>query len=133
MKIGFSKYSNNLKLKENGIWFSKSEIKQIISTKQKLFLALDMFCMFSSSFLLIRRLHVCYPLIIKYAVATKERHTIIKKALVEFKGDTLKLKKLPPSSWLHGGELNKRSGPDPMNNIFLENYYSPKFALDIEN
>jgi hypothetical protein len=100
---------------------------------QKVFFGLGLVCMFISSFLLIRRIQICYPIVTKYAVATNERHNIIKKALLEFKGDTLKLKKLPPSSWLHSGELKKRAGSDPMNNLFLEEYYKPKFALDIED
>ncbi|MDP1801700.1 MAG: DUF6056 family protein [Bacteroidota bacterium] len=100
---------------------------------KKLYLPLGITCMLVSSLLLLRRIHICYPIIKKYSIAVDERHRTIENAMKNFTGDTLVLKKLPPASWLHCGELKKRAGTDPMNNIFLENYYKPKFALDIED
>ncbi len=87
----------------------------------------------AGSLFLLRRIYICYPTIKKYSVAVDERHRTIENAIRNFSSDTLVLKKLPPASWLHSGELNKRAGPNPMNNIFLEEYYRPKFALDIED
>jgi hypothetical protein len=99
---------------------------------QKLYFLITLISLFGASFLLIRRLQICYPIITKYAAASDEMHATIRQAVKEFKGDTLILKALPPSSWLHSGDLKKRAGSDPMNNIFLENYYKPKFVLDVE-
>lgn len=100
---------------------------------QKLVLTASIICSLTASLFLLRRIHICYPIIKKYSVAVDERHRTIENAVVNFTGDTLVLKKLPPASWLHSGELNKRAGENPMNNIFLEEYYKPKFALDIED
>ncbi|MEO6306143.1 MAG: DUF6056 family protein, partial [Bacteroidia bacterium] len=100
---------------------------------QKIVLVVSIICSLGASLFLLRRIYVSYPVISKYSVAVDERHRTIENALKNFNGDTLVLKKLPSSSWLHSGELTKRAGGNPMNNIFLEEYYKPKFALDIEN
>ncbi len=100
---------------------------------QKVLFSLSLTCMLCASLLLLRRIYICFPVIKPYAIAVQERHQTIKDALQNFKGDTLKLKKLPPSSWLHSSELGKRNGPTPLNNVFLEEYYKPKFAIDLQN
>ncbi len=100
---------------------------------EKLVLAASIICSLTASLFFLRRIYICYPVIQKYSVAVDARHATIEDAMLNFKGDTLELKKLPPASWLHSGELTRRNGPNPMNNIFLEEYYKPKFALDIEH
>ena len=93
---------------------------------------ISIICILGSSIFLLRRVYISYPIIKKYAVAVDERHRTIKNALKGLVGDTLVLKKLPPFSWLHSGEFENRKGSNPMNNIFLENYYQHKIILDVE-
>lgn len=100
---------------------------------RKTLLTVSIVCSLIASLFLLRRIYICYPIIKKYSAAVDERHRTIENAIMNFKGDTLVLKNLPPASWLHSGELKKRAGNDPMNNVFLESYYQPPFLLDVED